>query len=465
MNKLKKNKHKTRTDSTTHIGLFDKLTKYSTVGFLRRINGTKGNSSSQEISASYDMTGRESEDHKLEIGVPILISKTTIDADAIHPVCDELTQCNFDRSDVSFDSQTSIKNRLSFDETKIPDYSTEENTDGVVDVDGVHLRDTKCIRSKSTSNLHRAELNLYLMRTSSIENGKILSVSVNNVDKLSVASAKNYKKSTVSELDSNVGYRQSHDSVAVNSSLFDGDQDDGFDLESAPFESLVARNIFHSIKELNDITRQINESEEFKSTNDIDLEYCAHRDNLPPSERRITMLRNGNHPKLFGTKKKDKFTNAWTDFKSWVDEERGKIKDVVNKHAAAQRVGANKSMNETTLPTMDASLGNILRDAEFFNPIQSSGENYSVKSNCGDTDTVEHANLHVNAMSQHGGSQCKISGCTGNHENHMNTSLSNAPIQATGNNYQDQLAEVKFKFTLRLHCAICILFDIDQTIH
>lgn len=115
---------------------------------------------------------------------------------------------------------------------------------------------------------------------------------------------------------------------------------DDFDLKSASFESLQeARNLVLSIEELNELTRQINESEDFSQK--IDLEYCEHRNNLKPTERRVTLLRNKHHRiNLHLDEKKEKITNAWTGIKSWLGEEKGKIKEVVHRHAALQRVGA-----------------------------------------------------------------------------------------------------------------------------
>lgn len=412
MNKLKTMKYKTSVESFKDIGLFDKLSKYSTVRFLRK--GRTGNTS-QKLSARYYMTGRDSDDHKLEIGAPILISKTTIDADAIHQVCGASTQRSSDHSDEFMDAHSSVENRSSLGETN----GTEEARAVAVDdqspsliTDDVHLEKFKCSRSKSASNLHKAELNLYLIRTSFTEVDRIRSVSNENVP------TNYYNDLTVSNRDTNKSYRQSQESLTLNTSTFYDDLDDEFDLKSASFQSLNARNSFFTIEELNDITKQINESEKFKSTNEIDNEYCAHRDTIPPTERRIILLREKSSPTLFAAKK-EKLTNAWSDFKSWIDEERGKIKGVVNKHAAAQRVNANKSADVTKPAPINDSSGNIVQNAGFFNHIQ--------------LNRAEHGN------------RCIVEGGSEDHRNHMTSLLSIASMNAKGKNIQDHLIEVKFK--------------------
>lgn len=413
-------KYKTNSGSKKDIGMFDKLFKYSMVQFLRKPTGRKLDQSanpSQTLSASYDMTGRESDDHKPEIGAPILISKTSIEHDAIHH--------DSAHSDVFVDAQGSAEIDSSFKETKISYYSTDAKT-------ALQPKDLKYSRSKSASNLQKAELNLYLVRTSSIENGMthndgVRFVDKHNADKRLIPISTIHNKCSESELDANEGFHRSRESVTVNSSIFDGDQVVGFDLKSASFQSLDARNIFLSIEELNDITAQINGIDEFKSTDETHSEYCAHRDNLPPSARCITFLRNKSHPKLFSTKK-EKLTNAWSDFKSWID-------------AAAHKVGANKSGDLTSLTTTnEPTSGNIVRNAEFFNRIQSNGNGTDDgKANCSNTDAGDHVD---NTMSCDG-NRCIDESGTDTHENHTNSLLSSASMITKEKNLQDSLAEVK----------------------
>lgn len=141
---------------------------------------------------------------------------------------------------------------------------------------------------------------------------------------------KNRKKITRGDSD------QSHSSVSCLS--------EDFDLKSASYEDMQERgNLFLSIEEFNALTKEINESEEFNnSITEIDREYCEHRNNLQPNQRRVTLMRNRpNKIHLNLHEKREKITTVWSGFKHWLDEERGKIKEVVQRHAAMQRVGAN----------------------------------------------------------------------------------------------------------------------------
>lgn len=128
--------------------------------------------------------------------------------------------------------------------------------------------------------------------------------------------------------------------------------DADFDFKSASLQSLNGKNIFLSIEELSEITRQINESEDFNQ--EIDYEYVEHRDNLKPSERRITLLRNKETNRFISFNgKKDKIAKKWTGVKHWISEERGKFRDVVNRHAAMQRPGAIRADSVETNCTAD----------------------------------------------------------------------------------------------------------------
>lgn len=413
-------KYKTGVEFTKDVGLFAKLSKYSTVRLLRKTTGRTGNASlgsSQTLSASYYMTGRESDDHKMEIGAPILISKTTIDADATHNVCDR-------------------SSGRELNETKEASCVPADDPTPSMIIDDIHSKKFKCSRSKSASNLHKAELNLYLIRTSSTHsnvayNDKIRSVSNHNVDKMTTPSATNYYyKHTISERDANEGYRRSQESVALNGCTFE--DDDEFHLRSASFQSLKARKMCPSIEELNDTTEQINGSDAFEA--DDDYEYCAHRDTIPPTERRVILLHKKSSSKLFGARK-DKLSNAWSGFKSWIDEERGKIKEVVNKHAAAQRVNANKSADVTTPIPTDETTGNITHIR------LNIGENFITNADRSNACKPEHGN------------RCIIEGGTDVYENQMHSLTSTASLNAKGKNIEDHSVEVKFTAN-ELFCLI-----------
>lgn len=331
------------------------------------------------ISGSYDMTGRHSDDHKLEIGAPILISKTTIDADSIidtnksqyqrkrHSDCNPL-QRNSDHSDSYHDANSSLDTQQSSSFHS----SASSNDDGereravdesaydqikplplTIEVNNNNGNFVAANRSKSATNLHKTELSVYLQRSPSME--------ITNHFTQPLSMPCNYNRcnggfrtiSKPNSIESDNSFHNSRNSITVNGSAVDVDALD-FDMKSASFQSLNARNIFLSIEELNEITRQINESDEFRSSPDNDqLEYQIHRDNLRPCERRVTLLRNKNQKFLNIAPRRDKLTNAWSGFKTWIGEEKGKIKEAVNKHAAMQRVGANhaKGNNATTAAT------------------------------------------------------------------------------------------------------------------
>ncbi|KAM7348695.1 nostrin isoform 1-T2 [Cochliomyia hominivorax] len=113
-----------------------------------------------------------------------------------------------------------------------------------------------------------------------------------------------------------------------------------YDLKSVSCQSLNPQTLFVSIDELNEITRQINESEEFNQ--DIDLEYCNHRDQLKPSERRITLLKNKNARIINFNHNKEKIKKSWSGVKHWIGEEGSKIKDVVQRQPIMQKMHSSK---------------------------------------------------------------------------------------------------------------------------
>lgn len=349
---------KYKTDESAHdSSLFDKITKrYSNVRFLRKSTNRK-DSQENSVTGSYDMTGRNSDDHKLEIGAPILISKTTIDTDSVildaghyrHSDCNPL-QRNSDQSDSYHDANSSLDTQQSsfqssvssndddrheeraYDQIKPMPLTIEVNNNGNF---------VTANRSKSAINLHKTELSVYLQRSPSMEITNHLAQPISMPCNYNRCNGFRTMLSKHHSVDSDNSYHNSRNSITVNGSTLDVDALD-FDMKSASFQSLDARNIFLSIEELNEITRQINESDEYGSSPDNErLEYQIHRDNLKPCERRVTLLRNKNQKFLNIAPRRDKLTNAWSGFKTWIGEEKGKIKEAVNKHAAMQRVGAN----------------------------------------------------------------------------------------------------------------------------
>lgn len=413
MNKIKTFKYKTNNGEHS---LFNKLTKrYSNVKFLRSTSGatTSGTCSRNAATApasstgSYDMTGRESDDLKREIGAPVLISKTTIDADDIQPIIqNHQSPINAPEAESPEPSPLPHLNDIKFsfhtsDELEGNCCADENAYDSPKPTITTPLRKN---RSKSATNLHKSEIKVYLQRAPSLEiqsNGAHIDNSSYNEmlthhhhhqkylknNTSSVLSHGNNNKSSQNLINRNSGdsssrvmfakdQQQCDNSIntacdnrnnllplsstaryhannncrttnrdsfgTANTDSLSANEDlDDFDLKSASFQSLDAHDLFLSIEELNEITQQINDAEEFQ--HDVDLEYCEHRDKLRPDQRRITLLRNKNHAVINLDKKKEKFSHAWSGLKNWIGEERDKIKDVVQKHAAAQRVGGSKS--------------------------------------------------------------------------------------------------------------------------
>lgn len=353
MNKLKSMKYKTDEGVNNDYSIFDKISKrYSNIRFRKSAN--RKDAQANSFTGSYDMNGRNSEDHKLEIGAPILISKTTIDGDSIidtshyrHSDCIQL-QRSSDNSDSYHDAHSSLDTQQSSFNSSIS--SNDDNAYAKIKplpitVEVNNNGNFTGNRSKSATNLHKTELSVYLQRSPSME------ISNHFAQPLSIKANHNgyngFRAISKHSIESDSSYLNSRHSVAVNGSVIDEEALD-FDMKSASFQSLDARNIFLSIEELNEITRQINESDEFCATSEDQLEYQIHRDNLKPCERRVTLLRNKNQKFLNIAPKRDKLTNAWSGFKNWIGEEKGKIKEVVNKHAAMQRVGANSKSNTDT---------------------------------------------------------------------------------------------------------------------
>lgn len=141
---------------------------------------------------------------------------------------------------------------------------------------------------------------------------------------------------------------RSRSQLSVNEEDFD------YDLKSVSYQSLNAQNLFVSIDELQEITRQINETEDF--SREIDLEYCQHRDQLRPSERRITLLKNKNQRLISFNHNKEKLRKGWHGMKHWLGEESSKLKEVVRQQTPLKRVAQSKT-------NLNQSLGNTSRQS------------------------------------------------------------------------------------------------------
>lgn len=352
-------------------GVFHKLSKrYANIKLLRSKPGRQA-ASPPVSTGSYDMRGG-SEDLKREIGAPVLISKTCIDMDTTdcRRVAEPWRTDEGNRSlrtSPEVDIETNRQHHHPISQKVNSMYEDNDSSSSPP-----FLR--KKVRSKSANNLHKSGIKVYLSRTSAdlkaemsgsydvtcpdFENSKDSSI----IMEYAGASNTTFKQqqpptrrrlsnvsadasTTYSSKDSlNKGNSRpntsdqsySHDSLSGHENSPDRTSDE-FNIKSASYQSLSARDLFMSIEELNEITRKINESDDFDQQ--IDHEYCEHRDQLRPDQRRITLLRIKNPGALSLEHKREKVGHAWNHFKNWVEEEGDKIKEVVHKHAAMQRVG------------------------------------------------------------------------------------------------------------------------------
>lgn len=362
--------------NTNAKGVFNKLTKrYANLRFLRTSPGRPGNAQ-PVATGSYDMRGG-SEDLKREIGAPILISKTCIDMDTTDCQPSEAWR-NVGPSGDRALSTVHINKRITVhDDGRPRDHAQTDKT---------ALRQT---RSKSANNLHRSEIKVFLHRAPSLntdfseDQANLTSQSHRNdsvqrsseysgtpepISSLQQTRSKGtFSRRLSSTSDANSIAYSSKDSLNISNIRNESSTEGSFSHdsltghESSPdemvvefrthnFQTLDARNLFQSIEELNEITRKLNESDEFDQH--IDLEYCEHRDNLRPDQRRITLLK-VNHSGVLGLEqKREKLGHAWKGLKHWIEEKEVKVKDAVQKHAAMQRVGGVNHEDGSIVPEL-----------------------------------------------------------------------------------------------------------------
>ncbi|EDW51250.1 GM13708 [Drosophila sechellia] len=417
-------------------------------------------------TGSYNMTGSHSDDHRLEIGAPILISTTTLDTDRFDVTEARLKQIGGGIAQTSsivrtltprssdeeefVDARSSPQQMQRDEDLQIADDQGEKNDR---DQNGLQcqfpkephreeeLGDLKYLddlekpeqfetptheveekllasqqevkrpiatipiaidppirrpriarqtrQSQSVQNLHRSELKVYLHKSNSmaldmnVTAPAKLGLDLNlpelpelyGASELSLAASDNKENMPAvkpsaerspipnggfmaqqphfKSLDSfhlntrthshQSSHQSSRQSLACSSS--NGEYD--FDLKSVSYQSLNAQNLFVSIDELQELTRQINETEDFGK--EIDLEYCAHRDQLRPSERRITLLKNKNQTLINFNHNKEKLRKGWHGMKHWLGEEGSKIKEAVRQQTPLKRLAQSRSnLNQST---------------------------------------------------------------------------------------------------------------------
>ncbi|XP_030242903.1 uncharacterized protein LOC108655762 [Drosophila navojoa] len=400
-------------------------------------------------TGSYNMTGSNSEDHRLEIGAPILISTTTLDTDRFG-----VTEARLKQIGGGIAKTSSIVRTLtprSSDEEEFVDACGTPQADHHSAGDGIDIdhfetpthqpehklsppptppppppqsapapatpappavaaaavavepplrcpRIARQQQSQSVQNLHRSELKVYLHKSPSMtldlnmtappqlglnlpelpelygaselslaasENKENHSTpqreqrgtqtpepsrymaGFNSIDSLQRSTAQQGSKQSLGSCRSSRSRSRSRSrSLLSNSQISITDEFD-FDLKSVSYTSLNAQNLFVSIDELQEITRQINETEDFNR--EIDLEYCTHRDQLRPNERRITLLKNKNQRLISFNHNKEKLRKGWHGMKHWLGEESTKLKEVVRQQTPLKRVAQSKvNLNQST---------------------------------------------------------------------------------------------------------------------
>ncbi|XP_030569242.1 uncharacterized protein LOC115768697 isoform X1 [Drosophila novamexicana] len=439
-------------------GFLTRIKRYSVLGhkLSRRHLGSmtlsggvagkdRSGSPSKLATGSYNMTGSNSEDHRLEIGAPILISTTTLDTDRFG-----VTEARLKQIGGGIAKTSSIVRTLtprSSDEEEFVDACGTPQIEQPTSADpetehfetpthqpdrmlsppptppppppalplpqlGVEppMRRPRIARqqqSQSVQNLHRSELKVYLHKSPSMTLDMNMTAppqlglnlpelpELYGTSELSLAASDNKEnhhstpqrgqqdnqesdpsahiicgflaqqqcfksidsfqlmpskhsskqsltscRSSRSRSRSRSRSHRSHSQVSINEE-FD------YDLKSVSYQSLNAQNLFVSIDELQEITRQINETEDFNR--EIDLEYCTHRDQLRPSERRITLLKNKNQRLINFNHNKEKLRKGWHGMKHWLGEESTKLKEAVRQQTPLKRVAQSKTnLNQST---------------------------------------------------------------------------------------------------------------------
>lgn len=400
---------------TNNNGILTKISKrYSTFSakiIKRQSPGRKNVSPQKVISGSYNMTGSHSDDHRLEIGAPVLISTTQIDVETLERKISEMQEKKLlqqqsqaassgSETEIYADAVNTLSNvtdiKFKFlqdsPEALVPKETAKtpiNKSSPLSDNTSESYYETPTIRrssderdsmnsrhSKSVNNLCKSEIKVYLQKapslsmelnstTANLEHCHDLPIVESEyctpraIPKTVVPEDNSLSKSVPTSPYQNTLQMQSHymsvDSLSIASSkvqksLFkqsvntldtlDSSFED-FDLKSVSCQSLNNPNLMESLDEIDEITRQINQAEQFNNQ-DIDLEYCNHRDNLKPNERRVTLMKNKNSSK-FLNQNKEKINHAWSGLKSWIGEEKSKFNKAMQKQAAMQRVGANDS--------------------------------------------------------------------------------------------------------------------------
>ncbi|XP_017139965.1 uncharacterized protein LOC108154240 isoform X1 [Drosophila miranda] len=434
--------------SRRHLGSLN--LQSSAAGAERGADGERlgsGQSPGKTISGSYNMTGSHSEDHRLEIGAPVLISTTTLDTDRFDVTEARLkqigggiaqtstivrtltprssdeeefldarcTQLDRDERDEAEEFQTPI-HQPQEEEHEEPQPQKEEpapqkevesqpqrHSQEDLQEDLLEEEEEKMVmppmrraniarqqQAMSVQNLHRTELKVYLHKSPSMTldmnvtapghlgpglnmpelpelyGDSKLSLAASDrdnnkentpVDGMPIAnggggflsqqsrfkSIESFQLHSRSKRSSSQPSSKQSSKMSLDCSVHSFD----FDFKSVSYQSLNAQNLMVSIDELQEITRQINETEDF--TKEVDLEYCEHRDQLRPSERRITLLKNKNQTLIHFNQQKEKLRKGWHGMKHWLGEEGTRLKEAVRQQTPLKRLARSRSnLNQST---------------------------------------------------------------------------------------------------------------------
>lgn len=442
-------------------GILTKISKrYSTFSakiIKRQSPGRKNVSPQKVISGSYNMTGSHSDDHRLEIGAPVLISTTQIDVETLERKISEMkekklqqqTQATSSGSeteifsdavntlDIKFkflqDSPEPVPNKqLSTPKDKSPQF--DNNSESYYETPTIRRnteeRDSLNSRySKSVSNLCKSEIKVYLQKAPSLSMG-LNSTTANlehchdlpiieseyctprAIPKTVTLEDSIVSKSVPTSPYQNTVQMQSHymsvDSLSVASSkiqksLFTSNNKsmntlDTLDSSIEEFDlksvSCQSLNNPNLMESLDEIDAITRQIQEAEELNNKNFDL--EYCSQTDNTKSANNLKNKNSSK-FLNQKKEKINHAWSGLKHWIGEEKTKFNKAMHKQAAMQRVGANDS----STPKRACSSSNIKVSTMSLNNKSVIEESLAPSSICDITDAENQEESTSTCMSDH----------------------------------------------------------------
>lgn len=472
MNRIKTFKYKTnnndnsasvnvnRSSSPTAItapnnGILTKISKrYSTFSakiIKRQSPGRKNASPHKVISGSYNMTGLHSDDHRLEIGAPVLISTTQIDVETLQRKISEMqerklqqqTQATSSGSETEIfsDAVNTLDIKFKFlqdspEPVPTKQLSTTKDTSPQSDNTSESYYETPTIRktgeerdslnsrySKSVSNLCKSEIKVFLQKAPSLSM-ELNSTTANlaHCHELPIAESEyctpraipktvehedhNISKSMPTSPYQNTIQMQSHymsvDSLSIASSkvqktLFNSTNNKSvntLDTLDSSFEDFDLKSV--SCQSLNNpnLMESLDEIDEItreinQAEEHQEMESCTHKDNSKQIDRKVK--------NKFLNQNKEKINHAWSGLKHWIGEEKTKFNKVMLKQAAMQRVGAYDS----STPKRACSSSNVKVSTVSLNNKSAIDESVAPSSICDITDAENNEESTSTCMSDH----------------------------------------------------------------